>query len=78
MQSVQPTLAMMEEVIDMAHSPAVENDTTHFWYDDILFKLEKGDEPRMKGGYTLANSVADALVLQRCCQSGLSVGEPYP
>jgi glucose-1-phosphatase len=68
MQSVQPTLTMMEEMVDMVHSPAAENDTTHFWYDDTQFKLEKGDEPRMKGGYTLANSVADALVLQ-CYES---------
>jgi glucose-1-phosphatase len=68
MQSVQPTLTMMEEILDMAHSPAAQNDTTHFWYDDIQFKLEKGDEPKMTGGYTLANSVADALVLQ-CYES---------
>ena len=68
MQSVQPTLSLMEQVLDMAHSPAAQNDTTHFWYDDIQFKLEKGDEPRMTGGYTLANSVADALVLQ-CYES---------
>ena len=68
MQTVQSTLSLMEEVIDMAHSPAAKNDTTHFWYDDTQFKLEKGDEPRMKGGYTLANSVADALVLQ-CYES---------
>ena len=68
MQSVQPTLTLMEEMIDMAHSPAAQNDTTHFWYDDIQFKIEKGDEPKMSGGYTLANSVADALVLQ-CYES---------
>ena len=68
MKSVQPTLTLMEEVIDMAHSPAAANDTTHFWCDDTQFKLEKGDEPRMKGGYTLANSVADAMVLQ-CYES---------
>ena len=68
MQSVQPTLTLMEQVIDMAHSPAAQNDTTHFWYDDIQFKIEKGDEPKMTGGYTLANSVADALVLQ-CYES---------
>ena len=68
MKSVQPTLTLMEEVIDMAHSPAAENDTTNFWCDDTKFILEKGDEPRMKGGYTLANSVADAMVLQ-CYES---------
>ena len=60
----QPTLTLMEEVLDMTHSPAAENDTTHFWFDDTQFKIEKDDEPRMTGGYKLANSVADALVLQ--------------
>jgi len=69
METVQPTLSLMEEVLDMAHSPAaLEGDTTHFWFDDTQFKLEKGDEPRMTGGYTLANSVADAMVLQ-CYES---------
>ena len=64
MESVQPTLTLMEEVLDMAHSPAAQNDTIHFWFNDTQFKLEKGDEPKMTGGYKLANSVADALVLQ--------------
>ena len=64
----QPTLTLMEKVLDMANSPAAKNDTTHFWYDDVQFKIEKDDEPRMTGGYTLANSVADALVLQ-CYES---------
>jgi len=62
------TLDLMEEVLDITHSPAAANDTTHFWYDDTQFKIEKGDEPKMTGGYTLANSVADALVLQ-CYES---------
>jgi glucose-1-phosphatase len=65
MQSVQPTLTLMEQVLDMAHSPAAQQgDTLHLSFDDTQFKIEKGDEPRMTGGYTLANSVADALVLQ--------------
>jgi glucose-1-phosphatase len=68
MAAQQPTLTLMEEVLDMAHAPAAKNDTTHFWYDDVQFKIEKGDEPKMTGGYTLANSVADALVLQ-CYES---------
>ena len=68
MQSMRPTLQLMEQVIDMAHSPAAQNDTTHFWFDDTKFVIEKGDEPRMTGGYKLANSVADALVLQ-CYES---------
>lgn len=68
MQSVQPALTLLEEVIDMAHSPAAQNDTLHFRYDDTQIKLERDDEPRMSGGFTLANSVADALVLQ-CYES---------
>ena len=68
MAAQQPTLTLMEEVLDIANSPAAKNDTTHFWYDDVQFKIEKGDEPKMTGGYTLANSVADALVLQ-CYES---------
>ena len=68
MQSVQPALTLLEDVIDMAHSPAVQNDTLHFRYDDTQIKLERDDEPRMSGGFTLANSVADALVLQ-CYES---------
>ena len=69
MAAQQATLDLMEQVLDMAHSPAaLQGDTTHFWYDDTQFKIEKGNEPKMTGGYTLANSVADALVLQ-CYES---------
>ena len=65
MESMQPTLTLMEEVLDMAASPAAQQgDTLHFRFDDTAFKIEKDDEPRMTGGYTLANSVADAMVLQ--------------
>ena len=68
MKAQQQTLTLMEQVLDMANAPAAANDTTHFWYDDVQFKIEKGDEPKMTGGYTLANSVADAMVLQ-CYES---------
>ena len=51
----------MEEVIDMAHSPAAANDTVHFRFDDTQYKIEKGDEPKMTGGFKLAYSVSDAL-----------------
>jgi glucose-1-phosphatase len=65
MDAQKPTLDLMEKLLDMEHSPAaLQGDTTHFWYDDTQFKLEKGNEPKMTGGYTLVNSVADALVLQ--------------
>ena len=50
MQSVQPTLTLMEEVVDMAHSPAAQQgDTLHISFADTQFKIEKGDEPRMTG-----------------------------
>ena len=68
MAAQQKTIDLMEELLDMAHSPAAANDTTHFWYNDTQLKIEKGDEPKMTGGYTLVNSVADALVLQ-CYES---------
>ena len=69
MAAQKPTLDLMEQVLDMAHSPAAQQgDTLHFSFDNITFKIEKDDEPRMTGGYTLANSVADALVLQ-CYES---------
>ena len=64
MEAQQATLNLMEELLDMAHSPAAKNDSAHFWFNDTQFVLEKGNEPKMTGGYTLANSVADALVLQ--------------
>lgn len=68
MEAQKPTLDLMEQVLDMANSPAAKNDTTHFWFGDTRFMIEKGSEPKMSGGYTLANSVADALVLQ-CYES---------
>ena len=69
MAAQQPTIDLMEQVLDMAHSPAaLQGDTTHFWFDDTQFKIEKGSEPKLTGGYSLINSVADALVLQ-CYES---------
>ena len=63
--TVQPALTLMEQVLDMSESPAaLEGDTVHFWYDDTEFQLEKGEEPHLTGGLKLANSAADALVLQ--------------
>ena len=50
MQAQQPTLTLMEEVLDMANAPAAKYDTLHFWYDGMHFKIEKGDEPKMTGG----------------------------
>ena len=44
MQSVQPALTLMEQVIDMSESPAAKGvDTVHFTFGDTQFKIEKGD-----------------------------------
>lgn len=65
MQQMEPQLQLMATVIDMNSSPAcLLGDTCKLFYEDTTIKIEKGDEPRMRGGYTLANSVADALILQ--------------
>lgn len=58
-------LELMATVVDLPHSPAcLEGDTCEFYFDDTTIKIEIDDEPRMRGGYSLANSVADALILQ--------------
>ncbi len=65
MRRVEPQLQLMATVTDINRSPAcAEGDTCHFFYEDTSVRIVKGDEPRMKGGYTLANSTADALILQ--------------
>ena len=69
MAAQQSAIELMEQVVDIARSPAaLQGDTLHFRFDDTQFTIEKGDEPKMKGGYKLINSVADALVLQ-CYES---------
>ena len=65
MRRVEPQLQLMATVTNIEQSPAcVEGDTCRFFYDDTKVLIVKGDEPRMKGGYTLANSTADAMILQ--------------
>lgn len=65
MDAIADEISLLEDVLEISKSPAAaKGDTTHLTYDDTQFVLEKGSEPKMKGGYTLINSVADALVLQ--------------
>jgi len=64
MEQVQPALNLLEEVIDLKDSPACKEGLEHFTWDDTAFIIENGNEPKMKGGFTLANSIADALILQ--------------
>lgn len=65
MNDIRPQLELMATVVDLAHSPAcLEGDTCRFFFEDSFISVENDDEPHMHGGYALANSVADALVLQ--------------
>lgn len=65
MRRVEPQLQLMATITDIYRSPAcTEGDTCRFFYEDTNVRIVKGDEPRMEGGYTLANSTADALILQ--------------
>ena len=65
MRKVEPQLQLLATVTNIEQSPAcIEGDTCRFFYDDTKVLIIKGDEPQMEGGYTLANSTADAMILQ--------------
>ena len=59
-----PQFTVLERVLDIRHSPAARNDTTFIPTDDLAIRLESGKEPAMSGGFKMANTAADALVLQ--------------
>ena len=56
--------AVLERVLDIKDSPAARNDTTAIPLDDLAVQLVPFREPTMTGGLKMANSAADALVLQ--------------
>ena len=65
----------MEEIIDFEHSLyAQENHLKNLPLNDLGIILTKGAEPAMTGGYKLANSIADAVVLQYY-ETGKAFGE---
>ena len=55
---------LLSKVLDLKISPAARNDTTSFRRLDLAIQLKPYQEPSMTGGLKLANSAADALVLQ--------------
>ena len=56
---------LIEKVLDLKHSPACQSGEVCAFDDyNTQLKLEKGDEPNMKGSLKFANSASDALILQ--------------
>ena len=56
--------SVLEKLLDIDKSPAAANDTLFFRTDDLVIKIEEHKEPAMTGGFKMANSASDALVLQ--------------
>ena len=64
-KDLQPCFETLAHVLDLDQSVAcTQGDTCRFRTDDTEIILERGDEPRMRGGLNLANSASDALILQ--------------
>ncbi|MBR5661280.1 MAG: DUF4981 domain-containing protein [Bacteroidales bacterium] len=59
-----PNFKVLENVLDIKRSPAAENDTVRFRTDDLKITFNEHKEPAMTGGFKMANSASDALVLQ--------------
>ncbi len=62
--NLAPNLGVLENVLDITKSPAAENDTLSFRMDDLQIIMENNHEPTMTGGFKMANSASDALILQ--------------
>lgn len=59
-----PNFRVLENVLDIKRSPAAANDTVKFRTDDLKITFNEHKEPSMTGGFKMANSASDALVLQ--------------
>ena len=64
-EGLKDSYQLIEEVLDLKHSPACQSGEGCAFDDyNTQLKLEKGDEPNMKGSLKFANSASDALILQ--------------
>ena len=64
-EGLKDSYQLIEKVLDLKHSPACQSGEVCAFDDyNTQLKLEKGDEPNMKGSLKFANSVSDALILQ--------------
>ena len=64
-EGLKDSYQLIEKVLDLKHSPACQSGEVCAFDDyNTQLKLEKGDEPNMKGSLKFANSASDALILQ--------------
>ena len=64
-EGLKDSYQLIERVLDLKNSPACKSGEVCAFNDyNTQRKLEKGDEPNMKGSLKFANSASDALILQ--------------
>ena len=64
-EGLKESYQLIERVLDLKNSPACKSGEVCAFNDyNTQLKLEKGDEPNMKGSLKFANSASDALILQ--------------
>ena len=64
-EGLKDSYQLIEKVLDLKYSPACQSGEVCAFDDyNTQLKLEKGDEPNMKGSLKFANSASDALILQ--------------
>ena len=64
-EGLKDSYQLIERVLDLKNSPACKSGEVCAINDyNTQLKLEKGDEPNMKGSLKFANSASDALILQ--------------
>ena len=64
-EGLKDSYQLIERVLDLKNSPACKSGEVCAFNDyNTQLKLEKGDEPNMKGSLKFATSASDALILQ--------------
>lgn len=64
-EGLKDSYQLIEKVLDLKNSPACKSGEVCAFNDyNTQLKLEKGDEPNMRGSLKFANSASDALILQ--------------
>ena len=64
-EGLKDSYQLIERVLDLKNSPACKSGEVCAFNDyNTQLKLEKGDEPNMKGSLKFANSASDGLILQ--------------
>ncbi len=64
-EKLKESYSLVEKVTDMKNSPACKDDKTCALDDyNTQFTFQLGEEPNLKGSLKVANTIADALILQ--------------